>query len=239
MTNQVTNAKTTESVWKSLYKVGGVAALIIVVLIPIQSFIFVAYPLPSTVIGYFTLFQNNWFLGLLDLDLLYIVDSALLILIYLALYAALKRASESFTAIALTIGLVGIAAYFASNTAFEMLSLSNQYAVAATDAQRSVFLAAGQAMLAIYQGTAFNVYYILNAIALLIMSTVMLRSNLFSKVTAYGGILAGVLMLVPSTAGTIGIAFAFASLVPWAIFSVLIARRLFQLGAGVLKEQVQ
>ena len=237
MMNQVTNTKTTGSVWKSLYKVGGVAALIIVVLIPIQSFIFVADPPPSTVIGYFTLFQNNWFLELLDLDLLYIVDSALLILIYLALYAALKRASESFTAIALTIGLVGIAAYFASNTAFEMLSLSNQYATATTDVQRSILLAAGQAMLAIYTGTAFDVYYIFNAIALLVFSVVMLRSNLFSKVTAYGGILAGVLMLVPPTAGTIGIAFA--SLVPWAIFSVLIARRLFQPGSGVLKEQVQ
>jgi hypothetical protein len=69
MMNQVTNAKTTGSVWKSLYKVGGVAAFIIVVLIPIQSFIFVAYPPPTTVIGYFTLFQNHWFLGLLDLDL--------------------------------------------------------------------------------------------------------------------------------------------------------------------------
>ena len=96
MTNQVTNTQTTDSAWKSLYKIGSVAALIIVVLIPIQSFIFVAYPPPSTVIGYFTLFQNNWFLGLLNLDLLYMVDSALLILIYLALYAALKRASKSF-----------------------------------------------------------------------------------------------------------------------------------------------
>jgi hypothetical protein len=120
-------------------------------------------------------------------------------------------------AFALAIGLVGIAAYFASNTAFE--------------------LAAGQAMLAIYQGSASNVYYVLNAIALLLISTVMLRSNIFSKVTAYWGILAGVLMLVPSTAGTIGIAFAFASLVPWAIFSVLIARRLFRLGSDALKEQ--
>jgi len=120
-------------------------------------------------------------------------------------------------AFALAIGLVGIVAYFASNTAFE--------------------LAAGQAMLAIYQGSASNVYYVLNAIALLLISTVMLRSNIFSKVTAYWGILAGVLMLVHSTAGTIGIAFTFASLVPWAIFSELIARRFFRLGSDALKEQ--
>ena len=35
--------------------------------------------------------------------------------------------------IALVLGLIGIAAYYASNTSFEMLSLSNQYAVAITE----------------------------------------------------------------------------------------------------------
>ena len=85
-------------------------------------------------------------------------------------------------------------------------------------------------MLEIYKGTAFAVYYVLNAAALLIFAAVMLRSNIFSKVTAYIGILAGVLMIIPSTAGTLGIYLALASLIPWAIFSVLIARRFFQLG---------
>ena len=72
-------------------------------------------------------------------------------------------------------------------------------------------------------------YYELNAIATLIISVVMLRSTLFGKVTAYAGIVAGVLMFIPSTAGTIGLYFAFASLMPFAIWSVLIARRLFML----------
>src|SRR3712207_4729598 len=116
---------------------------------------------------------------------------------YLALYAALRRVSESLMAIALTLGLVGIAAYFASTIAFEMLSLSNQYAAAATDVQRDAFLAAGQAMLAIYKGTASDVYYVLNAIVLFIIAPVMLRSGVFSKATAYAGLAAGVLMIVP------------------------------------------
>ncbi len=87
-------------------------------------------------------------------------------------------------------------------------------------------------MLAIYQGTAFDVYYVISAVALLIISVVMLRSNIFSKLTAYVGILMSVLMLVPSTAGTIGLIFALTSLVPTAIWLILIARRLFQLGSG-------
>ncbi len=56
--------------WKGLYRVGGVAALIQVVLMPIQIIIFFAWLPPTTVTSYFTLFENNWLLGLLSLDLL-------------------------------------------------------------------------------------------------------------------------------------------------------------------------
>lgn len=231
------HAKIADSAWKPLYRVGGMAALIMVVFIVIEIPILIVWPPPGTVIGYFTLFQNNRLLGLLNLDLLFMLSNALLVLLYLALYAALRRASPSFMTIALTLGLVGIAAYFASNTAFSMLSLSNQYAAATTDAQRPMFLAAGQAMLAIYQGTAFDVYYVLNAVATLIISVVMLRSTIFGKVTAYVGIVTGVLMVVPSTAGTIGLVLSLISLVPFAIWSVLIARRLFMLAQGVSKEE--
>ena len=118
------------------------------------------------------------------MDLLLIVDYALLGLVFLALWATLRRSSQSLMAIALTLELVGIATYYASTVAFEMLSLSNQY----TAAERFTFLTAGLVMLMTWQGTAFNVSYILSAIALLIVSSVMLKSHIFSKVTAYVGI---------------------------------------------------
>lgn len=228
--SKVTGDVVIDSQWKHLYKVGAFATIVMLALIPIQIVVFIAYPPPTTVIDFFLLFQKNWLVGLLNLDLLYIVNNILLSLIYLALYFSLKRANESFMVIALGLGFLGIAAYFPSNTAFEMLSLSNQYAAATTDTQRFISLAAGQAMMAIYSGTAFNVYYVLNAISLLIMAVVMLQSNIFSKRTAAWGIAAGILMVVPSTAGIVGISFAFASLIPWSVFCVLIAKRLLQLG---------
>jgi len=228
--NPPTDAGIADSNWKSLYKFGGATALAVLVFIPIQMIVFFAWPPPSTVTGWFTLFQNNAFVGLLDMDLLLIVDYALMGMVFLALWAALKRASQSFMTMALTLELIGVATYFASTAAFEMLSLSNLYAAATTDAERSTLLAAGQAMLATWQGTAFNVSYILSAIALLIVSVVMLRSHVFSKITAYVGILASVLMFVPPTAGTIGIFFSLISLVPTVAWLVLIARRLLQLG---------
>ena len=223
-------AETEDSRWKGLFLAGGVAAFSMLVLMIAQIIVYIVWPPPTTVVGYFSLFQKSWLLGLLSLDLLYIVDSVLLILIYLAVYFVLRKAGESSMLIALVLGIVGVAAYFASNTAFEMLSLSNQYAAAATEAQRATLLTVGQVMLETYKGTAFDIYYVLNTIVLFIFSPVMLRSRLFSNATAYLGFLAGILMVIPSSAGTLGLYFSLASLLPWAIWLVLVGQRLLQLG---------
>lgn len=204
-----------------------IAMLVIMV---IQIIVFIAWPPPETVQGFFDLFNQNWLLGLLSMDLLYLLNNAILILIYLAIYLSLRRVAESAMLIALVLGLVGIAAYNASNTAFEMLSLSRQYAAAAGEAQQQGLLAAGQAMFAIYKGTAFDTYYVLNGIALILFSVVMMRSPIFPKSTAMIGLAAGILMAIPSTAGTIGLVFSLLSLIPWAVFAVLIGIKFFQLG---------
>ncbi|MCL5934993.1 MAG: hypothetical protein M1543_00605, partial [Firmicutes bacterium] len=44
--NHVADAETTDSRWNWLYKIGGIAALIIIVLTLIQSLVFIAYPPP-------------------------------------------------------------------------------------------------------------------------------------------------------------------------------------------------
>lgn len=237
--NQDTNTETVYSDWNGLYRVGAVAALLMFVLTLIQSFIFITNPPPSTVIDYFTLFQKSQILGLLDLDFLLIVINILLILIYLALYVALVRINKSYMTIALAIGLVGTILFFASREAtFGMLSLSNQYAAASTDTERTILLAAGQTLLTIYNGTAFDLSYVFGGVVILIFSVVMLWSNVFSKATSYLGIVMGILMLVPPTVGTIGLLLSLISLIPTLMWLILIARRLFQLGSGVVKEQV-
>jgi Domain of unknown function (DUF4386) len=219
--------------WKPLYRVGGVAALITAVLIPLQIIVFIAWPPPleGLAIDWFTLFQSNRLLGLLSLDLLLLVDYVLLVPIVLALYVTLRRTRESLMAIATALYFVAIAAYFASNTAFEMLSLSDQYAAATTDAQRAMYLAAGQAMLATFEGTAFQVSYVLASVAGIIIGAVMLRSDIFSRVAAYALILGDVIGLglyVPK----IGIYLSVISVPVLWVWYVLIARRLIQLGAG-------
>ena len=95
--------------------------------------------------------------------------------------------------------------------------------------QKGMYLAAGQVMLSGWQGTAFDIYYILNGITLILIAYVMHKSNVFTRKTAVIGLISGVLMMIPSTAGTIGLVFSLLSLIPWYIFSVLVAKRFFVL----------
>lgn len=184
----------------------------------------------GTAIEWFNLFQENELLGLLGMDLLLIVDQVLAILGALALYVILRRSSEYLMAIALLLGFVGIAAYLASKPAFNMMSLSEQYQAATTEARRTALAGAGGAMLAVYYGTAFQLGYILQAIAGIITSVVMLRSRVFNNVTAYAGIPGGVIafgLYVP----TVGIFTSIFSVLFYEIWYILIARRLFQLAS--------
>jgi hypothetical protein len=223
--------------WNKLCRLGGIMALIVVAIIPVQIIIFGLWPPPKEVLGFFELFQRNWFLGLLSLDLLYLVNNILLAFVYLALFAALRKTKAYAMFIALVLGFIGIAVYYSSTAAFEMLSLSKQY-FATSDAQLQLqLLAAGQAIHEGYKGTAFNVYYILNGIALVIIGFAMLNdpAKTFSKRTAIWGLISAFLMTIPSTFGIVGLIFSIASLVPWIVFSILISKQLFAFSK--MKEQ--
>ena len=221
--------------WKGLYRVGGAAALTMALFIPVQVLVFVIWPPPETVTGWYILFQEHPLVGLLDMDLLLIVDQVFVALIMVTLYVVLRRSRQSSMTVALTLSALGIAAYFASTAAFEMLSLSGEYAAATTETQRATLLTAGQVMLSTWQGTAFSVGYILEGMGFLLVAVVMLRSEVFGRKTAYVGLLLGVMSLVPPTVGTVGMIFALGSLVPLEVWNVLVARRLFRLGRDVSK----
>ena len=240
--NQITDTKTEDSTWKSLYRVGGAAPLIALAfyLTQILTMIFGgAYP--TTMEDWVSLLQRNKILGLLYLNALDIFSIALVGTMFLALYIALRRVNESYMAIAAFFAFIGVAAFVVPRVAMlSLLPLSDQYAAATTEAQRAMFLAAGEALLAIYnpgaiyQGAGIYLSLFLVLLAGLIISIVMLRSSIFSKATAYVGILANVFGL----GYFIALAFAPAILALPPVISapfrliwyILIALRLFQLG---------
>ncbi len=199
MGNHDTSAETVEPAYKSLYQLGGVAAIIVAVLTLAEVVGFIFYPQPETISGWFMLFQSNPVIGLMDFWGLEVPMYIMFALVFLALYAALRKANEGLMLIALAFALLGIGIFFATNNPFTMLSLSGQYAAAATDAQRATLLAAGQTVLANTGQRAvggFNMGLFLVSVAGLIISSVMLRSILFNKSTAYIGIIVFALSLV-------------------------------------------
>jgi len=191
---------------------------------------------PRSAFDWFTLLQDNQFLGLILLDLFDLVNYVLVGLIFLALYGALRRANKVAMPVAMACELVGVAVYLASNQAFAMLALSDQYAAASTDAVRAKFLAAGEALLAIHNPAGIHLSLLLVALAGLIVSVVMLRSRVFGRATATLGVVANSLVLTYFVALPLAPAIAFlfpAASAPFRLlWYILIAWRLFQLGRG-------
>jgi len=198
-----------EPEWKTLYIVGAVAALVAVTLfrrnLSVEVMQFKGFGIirgvpatwPSSAIEWYTLLQDNTFVGLILLNVVDVINYCLVGLIFLALYGALRRANKSAMVIATACALVGIGIYLASNQAFAILSLSKQYAAATTDARRSMLLAAGEALLAIQnQGTGYYASFFLVVVAGLVISVVMLRSSVFGKATAIVGIIANGIRLI-------------------------------------------
>lgn len=216
--------------WTGLVVTGAWVALASVVLIVVQIAIYRIWPPPQTTVQFFEVLLNNPLRGVIALDVLYIVSNLLAFLLYFALAVVLWRVSRSAVVVALAFGVLGMAAYMAWPRAVEMLRLAQAYGEAGA-AERVALVATGDGMLATWMGTAFDTYYFFNLVTLLIFAVLMFRSTVFTRATALWGLVAAVLMAVPSNFGTVGLIFALASLVPWSVFAVLVARRLLRLVA--------
>jgi hypothetical protein len=238
MNTQITDHQVADSKWKSLTKAGGTGALIVGTLLLIETIAYIATSAPSLAdaTGWFSLFHNNRFIGLIDFGILELYALVLFVPIFLALYVVLRQASESYMAIAATLAMVGIAVNFATSKLFSLLTLSDLYAAATTAAMKSHFLAAGQATLALgaLGGIGGSVEGgIPLAVSGLLISVVMARSNILGRATGYMGILANGLGLVmyfnaalaPAMTGSpfFGVFFLFSVL-----WFIMIGRKLLQ-----------
>lgn len=181
---------------KSLYIVAGVAALVAlaanlldVILGFGETDIFAYGAMRAT--DWFALFQENGFKGLYVLGILNIVYMTAMIPLYFGLFHAHRRTHEVYAALALAIFAIGMAIYVANNAAIPMFVLAGKYAAAGTDAERALFAAAGETVLA--RGEDFTpgsfIGLIFGGIAAITISLVMLRGGVFGKVTAWTGII--------------------------------------------------
>ena len=225
----------------TIYKIGGMSALLTVVVAfgeAVVTFLPGGNSPVGTVLDWFTQLQTNWFMGLRNLGLLNIVMFILGIPMYFALYAAHRNTNKAYAALAMIISFVGVAAFLATNRAFAMLELSGQYSQATTEAHRSLFATAGQAMLSVGRshspGTFLGLF--LGELAGILMSVVMLRGEIFNKATALIGIIGFTLLsifevwisFIPAL-NEVAILFAMGGALLNIIWMILLGRRLLQL----------
>jgi hypothetical protein len=231
--------------WLSLYRMAGATALLaILVVLTDISLTFLPggaeQPGTMTAVDWFALFRDNWFLGLRNLGLLpNILTLCLMIPVFLALYAVHRHIDQPYAALALILSLLGTAIYLSNNAAFPMWALSAKYAAAGTEAQRNLLAAAGEAILV--RGEDFTpgsfTGFLFAEAATFVISFVMLRGGIFSRGTAYAGILGGGFLTVFTIWSTFIPVFFEAALIVAMIgglasivWYVLTARRLYQLG---------
>jgi hypothetical protein len=182
-----------EKSYRNLYTVGGISALIIVLLTLGEIIFFAFFPQPADIVDWFQLFQKNKLVGLLEFWGLELPMYLLFIPVFLSIFKLFYSAGKSRVILSTAFVLIGVGIFFATNNPFSMLSLSSRYAAAATEAQRQAALAAGQAILLNTGQRAvggFNIALFLVSIAGLLNSTVMMKSKIFTKAAAVIGIFA-------------------------------------------------
>ena len=230
--------------WKSMFRIGGISALLVTAFFLIDMIVLVAFmPYPETANGWFVLLQNKRIVGLLSLDVFVLAGFPLCYPIFFALYGALKQVNKTSLAFATMLAFAGLAIVISTDKTYSMISLSNQFATATTDAQKSLLLAAGEAVLAISSGTSANIASFFLEGAALIISLFMLRSRIFGRFTSYMGIIGHGLDLTRIVINLIFvpiISLPFVSTIGFILLAIggplqliwyaLIGRRLLQLG---------
>ena len=95
-----------------------------------------------------------------------------------------------YAAIAFLLGCAGVTLVLATPSVFSWLALSDKYAAATSEAQKTMLLAAGEAILAsdLWHGSGARIGGLLMQTGMLLVSLLMLRSFAFSKLTAWIGV---------------------------------------------------
>ena len=184
--------------WRGLYRAGGVSALLFVVLTIVSIVLVFTKPLQPRSGGAATLraIASNRSLYILK-QVLWLAPSVLALVVFLALYRALKHLDKSYAAIGALLGIASEVLTLAYPTTGEggpaLVYLSDRYRAATTDAQRAAFATAAEGFIA--QNDIPSAPGILTPIGILILSLVMLR-GVFHKGVAYLGIATGAIGII-------------------------------------------
>lgn len=174
-----------------LYRIGGIAALLLILYsLAMMAQMVILGGQPTSAAQAFDLLQHHRVVGLLRLDLPTVAVMPLYYLLFLGLFAALRRSHPAIALLATALTFVGVTLLLATPTALSMLPLSDKFTAAATEAARAQLLAAGEAIMAadLWHGTGAILGGVLLQCGAVLICCVMLRGSVFGKATAWLGI---------------------------------------------------
>jgi len=174
-----------------LYQLGGLTCMILIAYSLFTMLIMVGIGTPpETIEECFSMLKENRLYGLLRLDILTVFVMPLYYLLFYSIYLALKDTNKEFLSISTILVFAGLTLFLATPSVFSYLHLSDEYAKATIESDKNQLIAAGEAILAsdMWHGTGAKIGGILIQLGALIISMIMLKSNVFNKLTAYTGI---------------------------------------------------
>jgi hypothetical protein len=219
------------------YRLGGIASIVIALSIAFAIAAYFIWPYKgntTSIEAIFTLLQTDRLGGLISLDISMLLIAPINILMFLAIYTALRRVDESIALIALVLSLIAVVLVIVCRPLIELTVLSDHYAAATDPTEKLRYLAAGEVLRSSLDGTAWMMQTVFFMLAGLINCLLMLRATFFSKATAWLGIVnsviglgfflpvVGLLLLFVNTIGS----------VPWCL---LLARDLFKIAQAAPK----
>lgn len=181
--------------WLGLYGVGGVSAVLFVVLVLAAIAIVIVAPPPLNADGATTLHYVASHKVLYTIEqVLWLAPSVFAAIVFLALFPALKHLNKSYAALGSLAGFVswvlGLAIPTTGGGAPVLVYLSEHYMATTIAAQHTAFATAAEVFIA--QNNTTSASGILAPVGILILSLVMLK-GVFPKGVAYLGIVTGAL----------------------------------------------
>jgi len=218
--------------WKDLYKIGAISSILVAISILFAIVAFFIWPYQDASTSMETIFmtlQNNRLGGLISLDLSMLLIAPINLLVFLAIYVALKQVNESYALIALVVVIMAVVLVIQARPLAELALLSDKYSAATSPAEKMQYLTAGESLHTYLDGTAWLMQTVFFMLAGVVNGLLMLHARFFSKATAWIGVIISVIGLgffLP----TIGILLLFLNTIGTIPWCVLVARDFFRMG---------
>jgi len=198
--------------WGLFYSISGITTILLMVLFLFDVICWIIIgSYPNSAQSWYELISEKRSIGLLLLSFPTLFGTILYLPTLVSLNNILKKVNVSLSSLAAIIAIVGITLIILSHPGYSLLLLSNQYAVAEIEAQKTSLIIAGDTII-INSSSWRMIGGFLAEGAFLVFSILMLKSKIFSKWLGILGIIGHgldfirigmLLILIPESKGAI------------------------------------